>query len=496
MLANKVFIASTLLSGGRLLARFLDLIATLVIASFLSPADFGIVMLAISLQILLRAATQLPVSDALVQMDHLERDDLDTAFTLGVIRGLLVALVMVIAAYPMAAIYDDQRLVLFILVIAVSPILGGLMSPQMVRFTREVNYTPAMIVEVAAKFIAFLCSIAVAVAFQTPWALVIALVGPGVLMTPLTYLFAPYRPRLCLRKFRSLMSFAGWMSLSNLLSNLNNGSDRFIIGAMVSSTATGVFTMGRTVTHSVSWTAAVPLMQAMFPAFAKIKHDSARMRSAYLKALGLTLFAITPLGVGIALIAEPLVDSILSDEWRPAIPVIQVLGPVSAILAAYFMPVQAVMLGVGKPKMLAQREGVTFVIGLPAIVIGTIHFGLMGAVIARSIVGMIGLVLSVALIRKELSIGFLDHFARGARTFASLAVMAAATWMASRVLAGLGYSSVVELALLVATGGLFYLAAHLLAWRLGGKPSGPESEVLKIVASFFPRRAQVPNVLR
>ena len=94
MLARKVFLASAVLSGGRLAIRFLDLIAALLVARFLTPAEFGLVSLAIALLMTLRALTELPVSEALVRGEDLTRDDIDTAFTLSLLRGLTVA------AYP------------------------------------------------------------------------------------------------------------------------------------------------------------------------------------------------------------------------------------------------------------------------------------------------------------------------------------------------------------------------------------------------------------
>ena len=43
MLARKVFASSAFLTASRFLGRGLDIVAALVMARFLSPADFGVV---------------------------------------------------------------------------------------------------------------------------------------------------------------------------------------------------------------------------------------------------------------------------------------------------------------------------------------------------------------------------------------------------------------------------------------------------------------------
>src|SRR6187401_3511979 len=133
MLARKVFLASAVLSGGRLAIRFLDLIAALLVARFLTPAEFGLVSLAIALLMTLRALTELPVSEALVRGEDLTRDDIDTAFTLSLLRGLTVAALLAAAAWPMGRIYEDLRLVDLTLVLAIAPLAMALRSPQLVK---------------------------------------------------------------------------------------------------------------------------------------------------------------------------------------------------------------------------------------------------------------------------------------------------------------------------------------------------------------------------
>lgn len=486
MLKRRVFLASFVLTGGRLFARGLDMVATIAIARFLTPDDFGVVTLATAALLLVQAATAIPVSDALVQKEgEVDRADLDTAFTLGAVRGMLVCLVLAAAAYPVAELYEDDRLFDLFLVISAAPLVAGFHSPCLVLLVRQVNYLPATLIEVSAKLTAFVIAITVAYYTQSYWSLVIALVAPSAIMMPMTYFAAPHRPKFSFARFRFIASFAGWISASNLFSNLSNGGDRFVIGALLSSSAIGFFSMANTMATAVSWTAGVPLMQSLFPAFSKIQNDPERMKGAFLQAQSMTVFTLLPMGVGLALVAEPTVRTFLNEQWLPLVPLLQVLAPVSALLAALYMPVQAAALALGRPAQIAAREFIVFAVGLPAVLWATSEFGLLGAVWARCSAGLLHLGMNTHIAYKMFGIRPTQQILNCRRSLISLAVMVPAVLLFRQIIER-SYS-LPDLTILLScalVGASVYSLSHILSWLLLGKPDGPEKFAIDLWKDF------------
>lgn len=475
MLARRVFLASALLSFSRLFARVLDLIAALVVARFLSPADFGLVTLATASLMILRAITELPISEALQRSEELTQADIDTAFTLSALRGLLVALLVAGAAWPMAWIYADDRLLGLMLALAAVPLVMGLRSPAMVRFAREVNFTPTTVIDVLAKIAAFAAALVVAMVTQSYWALAISLIVPPLISTPASYLAAPYRPRWSLASTRSLISFAGWVTLARFITTANGEADRFFIGGVLGKAALGFFAMGRSVATTASWAVGTPLMQAMMPGFARLQGDKERLRGAYLKGQGMLVAGVMPLGVALGLLAEPIVALALGPQWAPAAPVLAVFAPVGA-LATVTMPVHALVLALGVPRQLLMRDVAMFVLGIPAVVAGAWWFGLMGAAYARLLTGIVLTVLNLAIVDKLIGLGVLRQIANCWRSGVSAGAMAGAILLfGPQALGQGGMLHQAAALLLVASGGMLaYVAAHALLWLLAGKPQGPE----------------------
>lgn len=474
MLGSKVLLASAVLSGGRLVVRFLDMIAALVIARFLTPAEFGMVSLAVAMLMMLRAITELPVSEALIRSERLTSQDVDTAFTLSLLRGLAVATVLALAAWPMGQLYEDQRLVALTLALILAPLSMALRSPRLVQFSRELNYTPATLLDLGSRLAGFVASVGIVLITGSYWALVVGLLLPPVVAAPISYLIAPYRPRLSLASWKGIMSFAGWVTLARFVATANGEIDRFFIGGVLGKAAVGFFAIGRSVATTASWAIGTPLMQAMFPGFAKMQSDPDRLRAAYLKGQGILVAVVMPLGFGLSALAEPVVALVLGEQWRPVIPIIQVFAIVGA-LATVTMPVQAVVLALGKPRPLVVRDLLIMLLGIPAVIMGALWFGLMGAVFARSLSGVAHVLLNLQILKRMLDLTIWAQIGPSWRSFIAVAVMTATLLAAQRTgnphtVSGMS----VELVLAAALGAAVYLVAHVLLWLISGRPPGPE----------------------
>ena len=90
---------------------------------------------------------------------------------------------------------------------------------------------------------------------------------------------------------------------------------------------------------SMSASESAELDRAIMPGFSRRAHDAAAVRAGFLDIMSaMTLFAV-PAAFGIAAIAEPLVNVLLTDTWADVVPFLQVLaflGAMAAILSSAF----------------------------------------------------------------------------------------------------------------------------------------------------------------
>jgi O-antigen/teichoic acid export membrane protein len=217
VLGHRIAVGGSWLVGARLLSRAIDVGAMLILAHMLSPKDFGLVAIAMTIIYVVEAALELPVSQALVSLQSINQAHYDTAFTLSLLRGLVLGLIVCLFSWPFARFYGDARLLPLVCVLCLAPIARGLVSPRLADFTIKLQFVPDFSMEIVGKLAAFLIAVILAVTTKSYWAIAAGTVVAPMAGTITSYIFAPYRPRL---------SLSAWSSFSGLVLH-SPGDQRF-----------------------------------------------------------------------------------------------------------------------------------------------------------------------------------------------------------------------------------------------------------------------------
>jgi len=129
---------------GKLLSRFIDFALLLILGRILTPDDFGLVALAMAPVFIIEAVLSIPIAQAILSHPKVNRATYDTAFTLSIIRGLILGTVLITLSFPMAQYFEDERLTSLICVLAIAPILRGAISPRIADYMRRMDYYSAI----------------------------------------------------------------------------------------------------------------------------------------------------------------------------------------------------------------------------------------------------------------------------------------------------------------------------------------------------------------
>lgn len=482
MIGNSVWRSAAVMTGVQLLVKSFDLIAVVIVARVLAPADFGLVILASSVLLVANALTELPVIDVLVQRATVETCDIDSAFTLTMLRGLLSATVMVLISGPLAVMFNDARLELIIKVLAIVPLAQGLSSPTMVYHLRAVNYAPVAQTQLIGKVVSFAAMITLAWLTRSYWALVTGLVAAPLIAAISTHFFAPYRPRLNTSGFADILNFAGWVTLSRIVFTLNQQADRFFVGSILGKAPLGQYAMGGDIAALPTYTVASAVMQPLFAGFARMKDDRARLAHAYLMGQQIMVTLIAPVGFGLAAIALPLITLLLGETWHPAVTVVWWLAPTIA-LQMLVAPVQSLAMALGRPRILVFREFVALILRLPLTLLAASMFGLAAAAATRSVTGVIIVLINLGIARRILDVTLSQQLINCHRCLFSAIIMSASVLAAQLLIpSAAGYlMQILELVALVFLGALFYFSSLFGLWLCEGSPNGAEEWILNKV---------------
>lgn len=467
-----------------MLTNVLSFASTIILARLLAPADFGLVAIAATAVAVVASLTELSLAQALVQRQHLEEEHYHSAWTLNLLRAATLAVLIGVAAQPVAMLYDDPRLLWLLLVLGASTLISGLTNPKLINFSRDLVFWQQATLALSQALAGFAVGLVVALVWQSYWALIGALVANQLCGLLLSYLFVPYRPRLDLSKGRELLTFSGWLTLGQAVNTLNWRADQLVIGFFLGNTNLGYYSVGDRLAVLPTREATAPLSQVLFPSFSRIRHDAGRLRQAYLRAQSSLSALALPAGFGFALIAEPLVVLTMGQKWEPAVLVIQVLAGVFA-LQTLTSTVQPLAMSLGETRSLFRRDMVILAIRLPLVLAGMLLSGLPGILAARCVSGLTGMAINMTMVRRLLGLRVGDQIKSNWRSLLGTVIMIAAT-LAVRSALGRGDSPselAAHIALLVLTGLFSYGTAVVLLWHLAGRPDGPEQEARDFLAN-------------
>lgn len=477
------------LAGAKFLGLSMGLISTIVLARFLSPSDFGLVAIATAFVMIFARVSELSLSQALIQIDNPTSDHFNTAWTLSVMRSIVLGGIIAAVAYPISKIYDDLRLINILLMFGLSSLIGGVSNPKMIVFLRNLDFKQAAYVSLAEKFTGFITGVTIAIVFRSYWALVAGIVISQITHTLTTYVLIQYRPRWSLKGFNDLFGFSVWMSLGSWVQALGQRSDTMILGYLISSSQLGQLSLGRRIVYMASHELISPLLQVVFPAFSRVNKDPSRLRAVYLKAIATITSVAFPIAAGLAVVAEPLVGLALGEKWIPVVPIMQILCVIALINSMQF--VQPVAMAVGNTKSLFGRDVRVFLIRLPLLILGIFvgqNMGigyLYGALIGSALAAVINALWNMQLLSQISSINFLDQVAGISRPLiASIIMVLTVFWLQT----GGHYQDwnlLFKIFTSVCVGVSIYFVGMVVSWYLTGRPEGLETLIIGGAKSAF-----------
>lgn len=473
-IAGRTTTSSAWLVTARLIAKGIDFLTLLILARLLNPTQFGIVAVAMTLVYIVEAVLELPIGQVLVRL-KIQRSHLDTAFTLGVLRGLALAALLSALAWPFSRFYDDPRLVGIITTLSLAPALRGLTSPGMAVFAQALNYKRDFAIELSSKLVAFALASLSAWLLRDYRALIIGTIATPATMVIVSYLLAPYRPRLSLAEWPAFSRYVGWTTASQLLAALNWQCDRLILGRYVPRARLGEYALANDLSYLPEQAIIKPIMRPLMSAFALIRDDRARLQMAYEKTATTVLAVGAPIMIGLSLLADPAVRLALGGKWIAAIPILQWLS-LTLIPALFISPMTSLALAFGRPDITMRQTAGEALIKLPMVFAGAYWFGITGVIVARAASAILTAVLSLYFVRGMIGTPMLHQAASAWRVIVSGLVLAAILLLL-RPLVDSGNALMMAFQMLAVAGiGMAgYVIAMAACWQIAGRPNGLEA---------------------
>jgi len=477
---KQLAVGSIWTAGVRAGVSLMGVANTIILARLLTPEDFGLVAVAAVIFAIISAFTALSLAEALIQHANPKRAHYDSAWTLGVLRGLAVAVSLSMVGV-FFALFGDPRLAFIMYAFGFTAFIGGLRNPKIIDFQRRLSFKQELLIQLAEKLAGLIAAVTIAVIYQNFWAIVIGSLVSQIISVLLSYALIPFLPRISLHQWRNLLSFSGWVALGSGVREVNWRGDQLMVGAVLGAPALGQYNVGGRLASLPVQESVAPLVHVLFPAFAKLQGETDKLQSAYLRAQRLLVLVAMPVGVGLSLIAAPLVEFAMGEKWATAGLVIQVLSTLFA-LQAIATPFAPMAMGLGRTRLIFIRDVINLVVRYPILIAGFFAGGLVGLLAARGVTTAFILGQDLYLGRKLTGASFKRQIFSSWRV--GIAVIVMVTVVLGLQFAEINAATVFDLGVLIVAGAVSYIGATIALWLSSGKPDGPEREVIDMARMF------------
>lgn len=375
----------------------------LFVARLLSPDDFGIAVMALTVIALLQVVIDLGFNAALIQKDEhqLTARLIDSTFTAALMMSLTLATITAFVIAPLAASYYGEPAVEALVAVAAVMLLpspfSSVANAMMMRARRFKTLAIIRLVTVVG-------SIAVAASLLLltpgPWVVVGQAIAASVLGAIGLQFAAPRRYRLKLHRadLREVFGFSGYVVANDVAVAASANAGIIIIGRFFGTTEVGLFSLATYIVETTRRTLMSILNRVNMVHYAQVKYDNDSLRSIYLATLRWNCRIVFPVCMAIILFGPKLFVAVLGPDWQPMGSVLIWLS-LSAMIHAAGGTTSTLYKAIGRPGLdLGLFLATTIGVLIPGMAIGAYWNGLLGVAIATALAKLVSIGIRLVLV--------------------------------------------------------------------------------------------------
>lgn len=364
----------------RFSTRGIALAQLAILARLLTPLQFGYFGIASLLLAFLEILTETGINIFLIQEKGDIRKYLNSAWFVSILRGIILAICILIAAPFIASFFSAPEAIDIIFAIAIVPFIRGFINPAIILYQKELTFDKEFRLRFVLYTVNAIVSIGAAYLTRSAMSFVYGLIASALIEVILSFILFSEKPRFVYEKKRvfKVLRKGWWVTLTGIFSYFAENGNNIVVGRILGTSALGVFQIAyKFSTLTISEITNV-VNQVVFPVYVKFADDTKRLLRAFLKVSAFSTLAALLSGGIIFFYADPIVRLTVGDQWLAAIPVMYILS-IYGILRTIFGNFAPLFLAVGRQDVVAKM---TFfrVTGLLLSIIPLVHtFGIEGA---------------------------------------------------------------------------------------------------------------------
>lgn len=420
-------LALTLLQRGLAVAVYL--VATMILARLLTPAQVGIYSLGAAVLAVASVVREFGITEFLMQDKSLDEGRIRAAFGVATAVAWTLGLVILLLRGPIAAFYGEPGLEPLLAVMCSTFLVLPLATPTTALLFREMRVATVLWIQTVAVIVGHVASVTLAFHGYSYMSLAWGNVVNTLCM--LALLLWVRRDALrhlpTLRGSGPIWSYCSKYTASGLLEQSSANLHEFVIGRRFGFEALGLFSRANGLFVYFNQNIGRGVSRVLLPSFAQqARADASQLHGQYVKTIGLYTALVWPMYGLMAVLAPEIIRVLYGPQWAASAPLLRLLCLGAIVQAAYAFAGE-LLGGLGQPGARLRITGLTTPLWA-ALCLAASFISLPAVALALSVQSAIVLTLYVRQLRRLIGYSFGDllRATRGSALLAACTIGTAA----------------------------------------------------------------------
>lgn len=331
----------------------LSLISIIYLARILHPEDYGNVATAQIIASLIGLIFSFGLAEAIIQKKHLTESIKETAFTASIVFSFFALFTSIIT---LVVLYNvlNEKLVVYIFAFEIVGVLSTILSLVPTGLLlRELKTSELTKRTLVSRILFFAVAIPLAINGYGVWSIVFANLTQNISSLVLIFLATskelPKKISIDRKIFRELFLFGFYVMAENIIWSVLSRVFSLLIASFHGTYALGLYNMATRITDAVLAVLSTVINRMALPLFSQVQDDLSKLHTIFSRATKIFNIVSMPAFTGMAITANFWVPVVLGDNWVPAIPIIQIISIMNAVIYSRIF-VGTAMKAVGQSK--------------------------------------------------------------------------------------------------------------------------------------------------
>lgn len=315
----------------RLIAQFVSLVVTIILARMLSPEDYGVVGVVTIFLTFANIIISSGLNIALIQKQDADSEDYSSVLFLSVFLSICMYIVLFFYAPKISILFTQPLLTPILKVIGLILPINAIKSVIYSYVASNMQFRKFFFGTIGGLSVSAIVGISLAANGYGAWALVAqqmtSIISDTLILLFLTHI--PLVPRISYIKLKMLFRYGWKILITSIIGTLFTEISPMFIGLKYSSADLAHYSKGRSFPNLLSSTITSTVAAVLFPVLVTFQDNKETLLRYTRLFIRLTSYLTFPVMLGLFAVSDTFIVVLLTEKWLPASPYIRIFCIVS-----------------------------------------------------------------------------------------------------------------------------------------------------------------------